>query len=59
MSDEDVINECNKCKLLCSNCHHELHYPEYTMDNYRKFKELSDGIIRRKPHELENLDVGE
>lgn len=26
-SMEVLINECNKCQLLCSNCHAEYHYP--------------------------------
>ena len=56
-SDEEVIEEFNKCKLLCANCHAELHYPELIMDNYRKFKELSEGIKRRREHDLKSLDV--
>jgi hypothetical protein len=22
-----IVEEANKCQLLCQNCHHELHYP--------------------------------
>lgn len=25
---QEILEECNKCILLCSNCHFELHYPE-------------------------------
>lgn len=58
-SDEEVIEEFNKCQLLCANCHMELHHPELIMENYQKFKELSQGIKRRKEHDLNILDVGE
>ena len=56
-SDEEVIEEFNKCDLLCANCHMELHHPELIMDNYQKFKELSQGIKRRKEHDLNILGV--
>lgn len=30
---EKLKNEVDKCILLCSNCHRELHYPEYNENN--------------------------
>lgn len=27
---ETLLNEAKKCKLLCHNCHMELHFPEHT-----------------------------
>lgn len=35
----------------------ELHHPELIMGNYQKFKELSQGIKRRKEHDLNILGV--
>ena len=58
-SDEAILEEFAKCKLLCSNCHCEVHHPEMIMENYQKFKELSQGIRRKKEHDLKQLDVGE
>jgi hypothetical protein len=43
---------------LCANCHIELHHPEHALDNFQKFKELSEGIKRRKKdHDLKELDI--
>jgi hypothetical protein len=25
LSEQDIIDEINKCELVCANCHHELH----------------------------------
>lgn len=35
----------------------ELHHPELIMDNYQEFKKLSQGIKRRKEHNLDSLGV--
>ena len=58
-SDKEILNEFSKCQLLCANCHMELHHPDLLLTNYNKFKELSEGIKYKNPHNLENLDVGE
>lgn len=26
---ESLVEEANKCELLCANCHMEIHYPDY------------------------------
>ena len=26
-----VLKESNKCQVLCHNCHHELHHPEFNL----------------------------
>ena len=57
--DEEIIEEFKKCKLVCANCHQELHHPEMNMNNLEKFKDLSKNIKHRKIHELELLEVGE
>jgi len=28
---EELLKESLKCKLLCANCHMELHYPHYNL----------------------------
>lgn len=28
-NDQDLLEEVDKCDLLCANCHAELHYPDY------------------------------
>ena len=37
-SEEEILNEALKCKLLCSNCHREIHSPEKDVDLLRKIK---------------------
>lgn len=49
----------SKCKLLCANCHAELHNPEMAKENCGKFKEASKGIKRRKPHNLDILNISQ
>lgn len=55
-NDKDIIEEFNKCQLLCSNCHAEIHHPDLNLENYQKIKELGEGIKYRTPHDLEILD---
>jgi hypothetical protein len=31
-----VLNESSKCMLLCHNCHHELHHPEFNKESLKK-----------------------
>jgi predicted HNH restriction endonuclease len=30
---EKLLQEVNKCMLLCANCHREIHYPKFDKDN--------------------------
>lgn len=55
--DDEIIEEFNKCKLLCANCHSELHHPSLVKENYEIFKELGQGIKYRIPHNLEALNI--
>ncbi len=32
-SMERILEEAEKCQLLCHNCHHELHWPGSTLEN--------------------------
>ena len=58
-TDEEIIEEFNKCELLCSNCHQELHHPFLILDNYDEIKKLGSGINYRIPHNLDLLGVDE
>lgn len=55
--DDEIIKEFNKCILLCSNCHMELHHPELVKENYEKFKEAGQGINYKVPHDLADLNI--
>ena len=39
---EDLLEEAEKCILLCANCHRELHNPELTLDNINTLKTISE-----------------
>jgi len=46
---ESVLEEYNKCVLLCSNCHGEIHNPEMDMDKIEEKIEESYGKIKILP----------
>ena len=33
---KDLKQELDKCMIVCSNCHKELHYPDLTLENISK-----------------------
>lgn len=49
-SDEEILEEFNKCLLLCSNCHAELHHPELDVSNISNLREQCKSIKYRKKH---------
>lgn len=52
---ENIRHEASKCILLCANCHHELHHPEYELDN---LKELAQKLqICDSYQKLEDLET--
>ena len=55
-SDEVILQEFNKCILLCSNCHSEHHHPELNISNISKLKEQCSNIKYRKLHTLINIE---
>lgn len=57
--DSEILEELNKCQLVCSNCHAELHHPELIKGNINRFKELSDGINYKEPHNLDILYISQ
>ena len=62
---EAIVEETAKCKLLCSNCHAEMHNPELELSNIQRIingaaaKKLADakGVNSGKPS-LQNLQNG-
>lgn len=58
---EKVKKELDKCILVCSNCHREIHHVSYKLDPPKKKKELKSHIDRKKFHttkeELHDLIV--
>lgn len=47
-SMDSLIEEVNKCKLLCSNCHKELHYNHYEKNNAIKILNENADLIKEK-----------
>lgn len=49
---ERLKNEVDKCILLCSNCHREIHHPEYNEDNIHslleRYNTSSISTLKRK-----------
>jgi len=44
-SMESILSEFEKCDLLCSNCHREVHHPELTLENVSLEVEKYDDSI--------------
>lgn len=38
---QKVLDELKKCQLLCHNCHHELHHPEFNLEDLRKSVDIT------------------
>lgn len=56
----DVIKEeVNKCLLLCSNCHQELHHPEYSIEEMEKMLESYniDSLTIEKTKNVNDINV--
>lgn len=51
-SDEQILEEFNKCILLCANCHATHHHPELNMSNIDNLKKVCKGIQYRKLHSI-------
>lgn len=40
-----ILNEFNKCKILCANCHREYHHPQYNIESVEnKIENFSEKI---------------
>lgn len=38
---QKVLDELKKCQLLCHNCHHELHHPQFNLRELQKKFDIS------------------
>ena len=47
-SVKSLIEEANKCILLCANCHRELHNPEFEKDNIEIMKTKTNSLLVKK-----------
>jgi predicted HNH restriction endonuclease len=50
MSRENMVKELDKCILVCSNCHREIHYtqtPEFLQELNKELDENPDGSFGR------------
>lgn len=44
-----LMEEVEKCELLCSNCHRELHFPDLEMDNVKLLiSEVNNSVVEIK-----------
>lgn len=51
-NQEKINNELKKCILLCSNCHKELHYPEFNIEHVKNIvnkKHYNQGVVGSCP----------
>ena len=39
---EALKQELDKCMIVCSNCHKELHHPDLTLENISKLSQISN-----------------
>lgn len=45
---EKILEELDKCKLVCSNCHKELHYENHDIKIIKKIIEENKNIIKKE-----------
>lgn len=45
---EDLLEELDKCMLVCSNCHKELHNENYNIDIIKNLIEENKGLIKKE-----------
>lgn len=56
-SKDKIIQELDKCMLLCANCHRELHAQDYSIfENYRNYVKSREDIIDNYQKKLEEKE---
>ncbi len=58
-----ILNEFEKCSLLCANCHSEFHHPELNIDNVRnklltEIKDKKDSFLNIRKGKPNCIDCG-
>ena len=48
---DKILLEANKCKLLCSNCHKEVHYPDMTKEYFKNLE------LEKEPNACKKSEV--
>ena len=56
LSPDKIEKEATKCMLLCSNCHKEIHFPHYFMEDIKKMVDefMGDNTLKTKQMKLKN-----
>ena len=52
---ESILDEVQKCILVCANCHAELHNKELTIENVKR---ITNGAARRKRRDVKGVNSG-
>lgn len=52
---ETILEEAEKCDVLCANCHAEVHNPELTFENVKR---ITNGAARWKQRDVKGVNSG-